>query len=479
MSDIIVHKLNEVFLKIKTENSIKQELSDAFSFYAENYRFHPSYRQKFWDGKVRLYNIGKSTLFVGLLNNLIEFAELRNYTIEINYTEETDYTPENFTSFIDNLSIPFPLRDYQINSIEYIAKHKRGIICSPTGSGKSATIYGIIKYINKPTLLVVPNITLITQMYNDLISYGYNKDDIYCISAGINKKDITTKLVISTWQSIYTMPKNWFSRYEVAIVDECHLAKAKSITGIMNKMETCQYRIGTTGTLDDITANKLTLTGEFGPVYNATTTAKLIEKDQLSKLKIKIIKLLYNDETCKLASKFNYNDEREFITQNKERNVFLCKLAIKCAARGNTIILFNTLEQGNLIYNTLKHTNNETYYIAGNIKKEAREQIRQYMTIANNVILVASYGTCAAGINIPNIQNIIFASPSKSKIRVLQSIGRGLRLAKDKLECVVYDIIDFLQYKKHINFSMAHGVERLKIYDTQKFDYSMHEYNIK
>lgn len=257
--------------------------------------------------------------------------------------------------------------------------------------------------------------------------------------------------------------------------DEVHGFKSKSLSSIMNKSIKAEYRFGTTGTLDGTQVHKLVLEGLFGPTYTSVTTAKLQKDKHLAKLDIDMVVLKYKREHCLLTDKRTYQDEIDFLVTYEKRNKFIANLA--AAQKGNTLVLFNLVERHgkvlrDLINDRLKE-GQRLFYVSGETKTNDREQIRGIVERQSNSVVLASLGTFSTGINIRNIHNIIFASPSKSQIRVLQSIGRGLRMSDDGSTTKLFDIADDLHHKSKKNFTLLHSAERIKIYNNEKFPYKL------
>ena len=328
-------------------------------------------------------------------------------------------------------------------------------------------------------LIIVPTTSLVEQLYKDFKDYGYNSDrNVHRIYQG-HEKDTNKRVIISTWQSIYKLPKVWFKQFGMVIGDEAHLFKAVSLSKIMTKLETCKYRVGLTGTLDGTKTHKLVLEGLFGPVYQPVTTKKLIDDKHLADFLIKCITLKYPEHICKQLKDYKYQDEIDFITTYEPRNKFLSKLSI--AQQGNTLVLFHLIDLGKTIHDlilTNKEKDRKLFFVYGGTDAETREQIRAIAETEDNSIIVASFGTFSTGVNIRNLHNIIFASPSKSKIRNLQSIGRGLRKSQTKEKARLIDISDDLSYKSKINYTLKHFSERIKIYNEERFDYKFYSKEI-
>ena len=494
MSTIFVEKINEVHLKVYSDDfGIEQELSEYFKYEVPGAKFMPSYKAKIWDGFLKLYNIRDKTLYVGLLDYLILFANNNGYNIQYpEFLQSIDnISLEEITEFANKLNLyskgdPIEIRDYQLDAIVHALDYKRCILLSPTGSGKSLILYTLIRWHlenSRKVLLITPSVSLVEQMYSDFQDYSSNnswdvKENCQKIYSGFSK-NIEYYVTISTWQSIFRQPEEWFEQFNVILGDEAHLYRAKSVTSIMEKLINVEYRLGTTGSLDNKKINTLTLEGLFGRVYKVTTTNKLQKEGRLAQLKIKALLLKYSDQECKAYNQLEYKDEISFIISHERRNKFIRNLALSCD--GNTLVMFNYVEKhGKVLYELIKAKSNDRpiYFIHGGVDVEEREQIRNDLANQSNAIVVCSYGTLSTGINIPSIENIIFASPSKSTIRVLQSLGRGLRLNKGKTHCKLFDLTDDLHWKSKKNHTLKHGAERYQIYMSEQFEIKLLEVKI-
>ena len=485
MSDLILHKKNEAYIQFECDRGIAQELSDYFTFFVPGHQFTPAYKSRIWDGKIRLADLRSFTIYHGLVPYIEIFCKERDYTLEID--SDVSVT-QNFSlveakEFVDTLKTPHEIRDYQLKSFVQAIRNKRMLLLSPTASGKSFILYCIIRYLqieNKRGLLIVPTTSLVEQMYKDFEDYGYDSEQ-YCHRQYSGKEKHTNKfLTITTWQSIYKNPGEYFEQFDFVLGDEAHQFKAKSLTTILSGCVNAKYRIGTTGTLDGTQTHKLVLEGLFGPVYKATTTADLIDKGQLASFKIKCLILKHPESVCKLARSWDYNQELEYIVLNKARNDFIRNLAL--SLNGNTLILFQFVEKHgkNLYANIKEHAKNRhVFFVFGGTDVEIRESVRAITEKERDAIIVASYGTFSTGVNIRNLHNIIFASPSKSRIRNLQSIGRGLRIGENKDEAVLFDISDDFRIGKYTNYTLKHFVDRVKIYDDEKFNYKFYNIELK
>ena len=479
-TDVVIGKKNEVFLKIQGEPHVFMELQEHFTFEVDGYKFMPQYRNKYWDGKIRLFSTATGEIYVGLLDKIIAFCERHDYTYEF---QNNDYygipfevnegiSYEGVKDYMKSICSYSP-RKYQVEGVYDALKHNRKLLISPTASGKSLMIYSLVRYYtdkHEKILLVVPSTSLVEQMYKDFEDYGWNAES-YChrIYSGKEKTN-EYPVTITTWQSVYKLERSFFEDYSVVIGDEAHLFKSKSLISIMTKLHHAKYRYGFTGTLDGTQTHKWVLEGLFGPSYKVTKTDELIRQGHLAQLDIQCLLLKHSPQKFE-----TYQDEIEYLITHEQRNKFLCNLTLDL--KGNTLILYSRVEtHGAVLYdkiNNSKHTERKVFFVHGGVDAEERELVREITEKENNAIIVASYGTFSTGINIKNLHNIIFASPSKSRIRNLQSIGRVLRKGSNKIKATLYDIADDCTYKSKRNYTLNHLIERIKIYNEENFNYEI------
>jgi len=487
MSHLTIEKVNEVYLKITTEPHVEHELRDKFTFEVENKKFMPQYRNKYWDGYVHLYNMKTKRIYVGLLDKIIAFCETAGYTykFENNKYYGPPFEVNDFVSrggvkdYMKSIAPDISPRDYQIDAVYEALRYNRKLLISPTASGKSFMIYSVVRYHvarGNKILLVVPTTSLVEQMYKDFESYSWDASNhchrIYAGRERVNTNEVT----ITTWQSVYQLDRKFFEDYDVIIGDEAHLFKSKSLVGIMDKLHHAKYRYGFTGTLDGTQTHKWVLEGLFGPSYKVTGTKKLIDEGHLATLDIQCLVLKYKPK------KFDtYEDEIQHLISNEIRNKFITNLS--CSMKGNTLVLFSRVEShGAILYEMINNKVSEgrrVFFIHGGVGAEDREQVRLITESQQDAIIVASYGTFSTGINIKNLHNVIFASPSKSRIRNLQSIGRVLRKGKDKVSAKLYDIADDFTIGSRKNYTLNHFIERIKIYVSEQFNYDILTIDIK
>ncbi len=478
--------VNDVYVKIECEPSIAQSLSDKFSFLIPNARFHPAVKAKRWDGMFRLFPVRTHLLYRGLMHHVVEFCKEHDfdYHVDRSLLSTEEFTKNTALRFISGLKLPskFELRDYQIDAFVKCINNKRGLFVLPTGSGKSMVIYWLVRFFpptRNKTLIIVDSLNLIHQMHSDFKDYGFDSDKfIHLIYSGQDKTS-PKPIYLTTWQSAVKQPKAWFDQFGLVIGDEAHQYDAKSFKTIMESLIQCPYRFGFTGTLSGAKCNQMVLEGLFGQYHKSVSTANLIDSGHLSPVEVNCLVLKYTHADKRaLGSKATYQEELDFIYTNEKRNKFIRKLA--CSLKGNTLLLFQRVEQHGIpLYEALQNeTEVPVYYVSGKIDGKEREEIRQIVNTHENSITVASVGTFSKGINIPKINNIVIASPTKSQIRVLQSIGRGLRKSKGKENCKIYDIADDLTGHKHKNYTWKHFIERMKMYVKEEFPYKTYIFNL-
>lgn len=488
---ITITKVNEVYGKVECERHVARELSEYFTFFVPGYQFVPAYRNRIWDGKIRLFNLQTNQLYLGLVPYLTEFCDEREYAYSHDLIED-EYSVYHAHKFFDTLNLhsqgkPIGVREHQEHAFIEAIQKRRTLLLSPTASGKSLIIYLICRqlldYQNLKGLIIVPTTSLVEQLYGDFGDYasesGFkNYMHVHRIYQG-KEKDTDKDITISTWQSLYKMPPEYFHQFDYVIGDEAHLFKAQSLTSILTSCINAKYRIGLTGTLDGTKTHKLVLEGLFGPTKRVVTTKELIDKKQLSSFNIKCLVLKHSEEICQQMKDKSYPDELKYLIESENRNRFIRNLAVSLTK--NTLVLFQMKKHGKLLYEMIKEkaVGRKVFFVDGDVETEVREEIRRIMELEDDAIFVASFGTTSTGTNIRNLHNIIFTSPSKSRVRNLQSIGRGLRQSDGKDIATLYDIADDLRIKKHTNFTLQHFVERVKIYNEEQFSFKIYNIGLK
>jgi superfamily II DNA or RNA helicase len=491
---IKIEKLDEVYVRVFSDASIEQELSDFFTYEYPGAKFTPQFRARLWDGKVRLYDQLRKTLYVGLVSYVEEFAVRNGYAIE--YVNQVRYQNgithkqvEDYAKYLDphGRGKPIEIRDYQVEAVKTALDQERTLLLSPTASGKSFIIYTTMRWhleLKRKCIIIVPTTSLVEQLYADFEDYSSAngwKVSKHCqkLYSGFTK-DVTSNVLITTWQSCYLQPRSWFKQFDVIFGDEAHQFKAKSLSTVMEKMDNVRYRVGTTGTLDNKKVHRLVLEGMFGPVHRVTTTKALMDTQKLAQLNITCLVMKYPEELRKANKNMTYQQEMDLLVSNERRNKFIRNLTV--TSKGNTLVLFQYVEKhGKVLFEMIKEkcdANRKVFFVYGGTETSDRESIRHITEGESDAIIVASFGTFSTGINIPSIENVIFASPSKSKIRNLQSIGRGLRLKDGKASCNLYDIADDLHWKSWKNHTLNHAAERYKTYAEEQFDLKLVEIDL-
>ena len=476
-----IYNINEVYVGIDCPEGASYELREYFTFQVPGYQFTPQYRNKLWDGKIRLWDTRTRRIYRGLVPYIVKFCEEREYDWEYdNEVYDEEFSLSEAEQFISKLNLTLEPRDYQIDAFVHAIRTRRSLLLSPTASGKSLIIYLLVRYYSSRTLIIVPTISLVSQLATDFADYGFESDRFVHRIYGGEDKQTNKPITISTWQSLYKLPKKYFEQFDVIIGDEAHLFKAKSLASIMENLENSKYRFGFTGTLDGTKTHKLVLEGLFGTVRKVTTTKELMTQGHVADFTIKCLLLKHGDSICQAAKNFTYPQEIEYLVLNESRNKFISNLAL--SLEGNTLVLYQFVDKHGVILHDIINkasTGQRVFFVSGNVDGEAREEIRKIVEKETNAIIVASYGTFSTGINIKNLHNIIFASPSKSRVRNLQSIGRGLRISETKTSATLFDIADDLRHKKHENFTLKHFAERIKIYSEEKFDFRIYKIELK
>ena len=491
MVDLDVSIVDSVWLRVQCERGIAKELADFFTFKVPGYKFMPAYRSRMWNGEICLYNIHTQQIYGGLAEYIEKFAAERGYSVSMPATNGFKTTTDAVRSFIEDFlqvcvgGKKAKAHTHQINAVYHAIEKERCLLLSPTGSGKSLIIYSLLRYYldkipkDKKVLIIVPTVSLVEQMYSDFIDYSYDNNwrvnqNCHKILAGASKTT-DRRVVISTWQSVFKQNEKYFQQFGAVVGDEAHLFKAKSLTSIMTKLKTCPFRVGTTGTLDGTQTHRLVLEGLFGRAYEVTKTKDLMEKKILSDLKIDCIVLGYPQEDCQLLKRVKYQDEIKWLISSQRRNTFIANMCEKL--KGNTLVLFQFVEgHGAELHKLVSEcvdSARKVFFVHGGTEAGEREEIRKIVETQENAVIIASYGTFSTGISIRRLNNIIFASPSKSRIRVLQSIGRQLRVSEHKMVARLFDIGDDLSWKSWVNHTMRHMNERIKIYESEGFTHKV------
>lgn len=484
---ITIKQIDNVWMRIIGPYDALMKLRDHFTFEVPNAEFIKRRLGigRAWDGKIRL--LRKDRLYIGLLPEVCKILSNLGYKyiLEFNsFLKDKAIEKDYIEKFIDDLNLSFSLRDYQKNIIIDAIQEKRATIVSATSSGKSVCIYGLVKFWyehleNPKILIIVPSINLVEQLRQNFIEYSANNnwgvEDVVTRLYFERKNkdfDVNAPVTISTWQSVYKLRPEILSRYNMILFDEVHVAKAKEISKFLEKLTGAAVRYGFTGTLDDEKLHHFIIEGLFGPVINAVGLNELIDEGYATPLKIFAIKLNYGKRVKRVG---NYQDEISYIINSYPRNKFIIDMVKNL--NGNSMILFSRISHGKDLYSLAKREiggKKNIYLIYGETEAELREQARQ-LTIKDhdgNSVIIASIQIFSVGVDIPSLKNLILAHPTKSKIRLLQSIGRILRKHQSKDTCIFFDLGDSLYY------TQEHFLQRLKYYINENLTYKVKEVDL-
>lgn len=482
LGQLTIEYINQSHILVDCDDAdIIDGIERTFSYLSPGYKYSPQYQAGVWDGRINLYKRGSSTTRYGLIKPLVNWCRGHKVMPKLSPRIIKDFktAPIDIDGYIDKYILPFEPMEHQMLLINELIRNKHGLYLSATSSGKSFSLYISARILLdsgaiKKLLIVVPTVDLVTQLAEDFRIYSENddsfhvKDSIHSITAG-KKKTTKLPIIISTWHSIAKLPDPWFKKFQGVFIDECHLASGASLIRILDNSVNSIYRAGVTGTIRDAKTHELVLTSIFGPVKHIISTAELIELGLATKLLVNVVEFTYPKAVRETVNEYEYREELNFIIQNEERNRWIAEFVD--GLKGTSLVLYAYIElQGKPLYELIKqYTNRRVYYIDGKVKKEKVNEIKELAETENDVIIIASYKKFSTGISIKRLRNIVFASPMKSKITILQSIGRILRLNKYFSDCFVYDLADDLRGDGRTNTTYKHLLVRLGLYSRAEF----------
>jgi superfamily II DNA or RNA helicase len=495
VSEVTIRSINSVLDHYRCDPDVAAEMADHFSYETPGAQFSPAYKRGHWDGRLRLFKQG--TLPAGLRDSAIGWLKDNGHTVrEIDHRMSGSTLREDVTAFMDRIGVPakFERRDHQVLPIAKAINTGRRLFLSPTSSGKSLVIYTLCRWFGHTrTLVLVPTLGLLKQMPADMISYGCPPKSIHTATSKDPWPSRNAHIVVTTWQTAIKQDEDWFAQFGMVIGDEAHLFQAKSLQEIMGRLVDCPLRFGFTGTLNGSKTHEMVLRGIFGPVEKVITTMELVKLGYVARPKVNVIRLCHpihaRAEMQARAAEIRrdarrekkkpgglvYQAEIERLGQCEARNRFIVNLALKLT--GATLVLFHREEHGLVLLEAFKRrTSRPVHFINGGVSALEREDIRQQIIAGGeDPILLASTGTTSTGTNIPTVRNLVFASPWKSRIVNLQSIGRGIRMSEGKEECQIFDLADDMTYREEANHTLDHMIERIKIYGEEGFEYTTHK----
>lgn len=508
--DVVIRKINETYVSVLCkEQYIEMEISDRFSFETPNANFDPRVKYGKWDGVIKLYNRTHKRMYLGLLFELVKFLNKQGYSYSvdpdlINKSQITDDELKELISEVikphDN-GQPIVPYDYQNDAVRYMLNSSRSICLAATSAGKSLALYLAIRiyqlddsFDDKKIVVIVPSTMLVEQLYSDFDNYSSYDGSNWMVGrhcqkiTGAYSKNISKQIVISTWQSLKNMRPDTFDDVGAIFVDECHTVKGPILASVLEGATSVSVRHGLTGTLDSLEANQLAAQGLLGPAKLIVTAKQIIDAGRATEVEVHCmildydnnVKIAYNKDQSNIADEsptVRYQSELNFINNLECRKKFIHKL-VK-SLKGNTIVLFNRVDEyGIPLYEAMKEVHENTFLIVGDVKGSERERIKQLLEELDDAVLFATDTIMSTGISIKNLHNMIFASSSKSKIKVLQSIGRLMRLHGSKLKAYMFDLVDKLDFNGKDNMTLRHVEERIKFYSNEQFKVKFSTYKL-
>lgn len=473
---------DEVNIKLEgLEIEARRKLANNFKYFAPYARYHPAYKLGRWDGTVSLFGIGGN----GYLHQLEKILEILNgMGIEIEEIEDLRHTHNlSFTEVTESYwadlgkvwpkghekaGQPIILRDYQVEAINTFLKNPQSLQEIATGAGKTittATLSHLAEKIGR-TITIVPNKSLVEQTEEDFISVGLDVGVYYG-----DRKDLNKTHTICTWQSLNILDKKsknheqdiltlaeFLDGVKTVIVDEVHMAKADVLKNLLTQ-NVCNapIRWGLTGTVPKEAHESESIFASIGPVVGKLSAKELQDKGVLSNCHVNIVQMIDLPEFT------SYAEEHKYLVTDDDRMLYISKLIKSISESGNTLVLVSRIDTGKFLVNELEGA----VFISGEVKTKDRKEEYDEVKTMDDKIIVATYGVAAVGINIPRIFNLVLIEPGKSFVRVIQSIGRGIRKAEDKDFVQIWDITSTCKYAKR------HLTERKKFYKEAKYPFTL------
>jgi len=488
MGKITATKINESYFYIEVDDGdLLYELEDRFAIYRDGYQFHPAYKNHSWDGRDRYFKVLTHYFPVGLVGELEKYCKQKGHKLTfLNYEPNPEWISREKLR-ANNRQIlagsTYTVRDYQEDAVYQALNNRMGILECCTSSGKSFMIYLILRNLMmekgfKKMMLIVPNIMLVTQMYKDMKSYGWDDIDNWAEMQDKDHKPTFNKsILITTWQSLPKRDPSFYSKYEAVIVDECHGARGIRLNDYIKYCINAKFKLGTTGTLPTSLSDKYDIFSVLGKVLYKITSKELIARGFLTDIIIANIFLQYPIEFILSNQERTFPEEVRMVEEYENRTKILDKIFSAMPPKHNILVLCNHVDHvdSTAEYISKIAPDRRITKITGSVKAAEREFIRVAAEETDGLVIVATFGTMSTGVNIKKIHEIILWSNSKSKIKVLQSLGRGLRKHPEKSKIIIFDIVDDMRYKSkrgkvHSNFLYEHWLERSKYYIEQEFN---------
>ena len=471
---------DEVNVKLEgLDVGVRKKLVDKFKYEIPGARYQPSVRLGRWDGKVPFFNLGGST-YINLLPEILPILENLNYDVELEDSRdysthfefdeitENTFAHKNWPAGHPKAGEPIILRDYQPEILNNFLRNKHSVQEVATGAGKTIMTAALSQSVEKygRSIVIVPNKSLVTQTEADYKNLG--------LDVGVyfgDRKEIGRTHTICTWQSLNIMLKNTKSGdAEVEIgdfiegvvcimVDEVHMAKADALktllTGVFAHIP---IRWGLTGTIPKEDHARISILCSLGPVVGRLSASDLQEAGHLAQCHVNIVQLIDHVEYKE------YQQELKYLLETTGRLTYMRNLILRVNATGNTLVLVDRVATGKLL---VEYLGEQAVFVSGATKGTTRQAEYDEIATSTGKIIVATYGVAAVGINIPRIFNLVLIEPGKSFVRVIQSIGRGIRKAEDKDHVEIWDITSTCKFAKR------HLTARKKFYTEAQYPYSI------
>ena len=473
---------DEVNIKLEgLELEARRKLANTFKYEIPHARYHPAFKLGRWDGMTSLFGIGGN----GYLNQLEKIIEiLTNMGIEIADVEDLRqpvklaFDEVTETYWADQGKVwpkghqqegqPIMLRDYQVDAVNIFLKNPQALQEIATGAGKTITTATLSQLCEQygRTITIVPNKSLVEQTEEDFISVGLDVGVYYG-----DRKDLNKTHTICTWQSLNILEKKsknheydiltlaeFLDGVRTVIVDEVHMAKAEVLKNLLTKnLSNACIRWGLTGTVPKEAFESESIFASIGPVVGGIKAHELQEKGVLSNCHVNVVQMI------DLPEFRDYQSELKYLVTNDERMAYISNLIKQISNSGNTLVLVNRIDSGKFLINELP----DAVFVSGEVKTKDRKDEYDEIKTSTNKIIVATYGVAAVGINIPRIFNLVLLEPGKSFVRVIQSIGRGIRKAEDKDFVQIWDVTSTCKFAKR------HLTQRKKFYKEAKYPFTL------
>ena len=472
---------DEVNIKLEgLDVDVRRKLANALKFEVPYARYMPQYKLGRWDGKVAFFGIG-GTGYVNHLDTIVEVLEKNKVSIvdidDRRHPIKLDLQPITERYWADQ-GVVWPkghpaegeeiiLRDYQVEAINNFLKNPQSLQEIATGAGKTITT-ATLSHISEPygrSLVIVPNKSLVTQTEEDYRNCG--------LDVGVyfgDRKELGKTHTICTWQSLNILDKKFkdgtgvlslaefLEGVSAIIVDEVHQAKAEVLKNLLTRnLRNAPIRWGLTGTVPKEKFEFESIHASLGPVIGQISAKELQDKGVLSQVHVNIVQLMDT------VAHSNYQEELKYLTTNTARIEYIGKLLNTIKESGNTLILVDRISAGEMLHELIP----DSVFVKGDVKLKDRKDAYDDINTGDNQVVIATYGVAAVGINIPRIFNLVLIEPGKSFVRVIQSIGRGVRKAKDK------DFVQIWDLTSTCKFAKRHLTQRKKFYKEAQYPFTI------